>query len=196
MTVMMSNGKTRRTLAEQIDRLDVVLDALADNLNAAVATAVKDAAGSAVKEAVHEALMRVLTNPELLALLGGAARAHSPEPPLAAAAPMAEESQPGLRDRLGAVAGWAGRQVRSATSAGRRWLGGLGARLAPLWPLRRQLLVALGVGVVAGLTIYFCSPLIASLLSGVAAFGSALAVQTGLWLRRFFAETHLAAATT
>src|SRR4051794_5014040 len=108
MTVTMNNGKTRRTLAEQIDRLDVVLDGLAYNLNEAVAAAVKDAAGATVKEAVREALMQVLTNPELLALLGGAARAHNPEPPDAAPA-AAENPRPSFRDRLGAMAGWAGR---------------------------------------------------------------------------------------
>ena len=40
MTTMTNNGRTtRKTLASQLDRLDTILDCLADGLNEAVATA-------------------------------------------------------------------------------------------------------------------------------------------------------------
>src|SRR5262245_19983946 len=61
MTTSMTNGRTRKSLAEQIDRLDMILDGLADALNEAVAQAVKEAVAFAVKAAVAE----TLTNPEL-----------------------------------------------------------------------------------------------------------------------------------
>jgi hypothetical protein len=69
-----TNGRTRKSLAEQIDRLDAILDGLADALNEAVATAVagavKDAVRVAVQEAVHAAVLEVLTNAELRQRLG------------------------------------------------------------------------------------------------------------------------------
>lgn len=40
---MMANGKTRKTLADQLDRLDRILDGLAEALNEAVADAVRSA---------------------------------------------------------------------------------------------------------------------------------------------------------
>jgi hypothetical protein len=43
------NGRLpRKTLSAQLDRLDDILDGLADSLNGAVAQAVKDAVGLAV----------------------------------------------------------------------------------------------------------------------------------------------------
>ena len=61
MSTTLTNGRQRKSLAEQIDRLDSVLDGLADGFNEAVATA--------VKETVHAVLSEVLSNPELLARL-------------------------------------------------------------------------------------------------------------------------------
>src|SRR5262249_40881380 len=110
------NGKTRKTLSEQIDKLSSILDGLSDNLNAAVADAVREATGAAVQDAVQKALVEVLTTPDVLTLLGGLAapRPPAPEP---SAPPPEEDSRPGLRDRLGAAAAWAGRQARAAGQA-------------------------------------------------------------------------------
>src|SRR5450432_4030633 len=68
-----TNGKAPRTsLAQQIDRLDLILDNLSEGLQEAVAEAVK----TAVTRAVEAALVEVLTNPEL--------RRHlMPVPPMA-----------------------------------------------------------------------------------------------------------------
>jgi hypothetical protein len=54
MTTMTTNpnGRTRKSLAEQIDRLDAILDGLGDALSESVAAAVSEAVGRAVKEAV------------------------------------------------------------------------------------------------------------------------------------------------
>ena len=52
MTMTLDNG-VRKTLASQIDRLDSILDGLAENLNEAVADSVKGAVTVAVQEAVH-----------------------------------------------------------------------------------------------------------------------------------------------
>jgi hypothetical protein len=69
MTTTNTNGRGRKSLAEQIDRLDAILDGLADNLNEAVAMAaassVKEVLTVAVEKAVHAALVEILSNPEV-----------------------------------------------------------------------------------------------------------------------------------
>ena len=67
MTTMTTNtdGRTRKSLAEQIDRLDAILDGLSEALQGAVAAAVQEAAGRAVQEAVQAVLAEALTNPAL-----------------------------------------------------------------------------------------------------------------------------------
>jgi hypothetical protein len=62
-TTTNSNGRTRKSLAEQIDRLDAILGGLSEALEGAVAAAVKEAAGRAVREAVQAVLAEVPTNP-------------------------------------------------------------------------------------------------------------------------------------
>jgi hypothetical protein len=63
-----TNGRTRKSLAEQIDRLDSLLNGLAENLTeavtAAVDSAVKGAITAAVREAVQAAVVEVLTAEE------------------------------------------------------------------------------------------------------------------------------------
>src|SRR5262249_60080165 len=66
-TTTLDNG-VRKTLASQLDRLDTILDGLAENLNEAVAMAaansVKEIVNVAVQEAVRAALVEILTNAE------------------------------------------------------------------------------------------------------------------------------------
>jgi hypothetical protein len=66
-------NRPRKNLADQINRLDSLLDGLADNLNEAVASAVQQTVAAAVKEAVTtgvtQAIVEVLTNAELQQLL-------------------------------------------------------------------------------------------------------------------------------
>ena len=54
------NGRMKKTLAFQLDRLDTILDGLADALNGAVADAVKTTVGEAAREAVKVALDEAL----------------------------------------------------------------------------------------------------------------------------------------
>src|SRR4051812_12234713 len=75
-----ANGRTRKSLAEQIDRLDAVLDGLADGLNGAVAAAVQQAVGQAVSEALKAVLNEVLTNDGLRQAMAAAAAAASVPP--------------------------------------------------------------------------------------------------------------------
>src|SRR5262245_35643942 len=82
MTTTNTTIRPRKNLADQIDRLDSILDGLSENLNDAVASAVKEAVARGVQQAVFE----VLTNPELKHLLhppapSPASAAHVPTPP-------------------------------------------------------------------------------------------------------------------
>jgi len=77
------NGKPRRKqLSDQLDRLDGIIDILADGLPSAVT----DATRVGTRQAVREAIVEILSNPELRAMLGTIApppavqRQHLPVP--------------------------------------------------------------------------------------------------------------------
>jgi hypothetical protein len=69
-----SNGQERKTLANQLDRLDGILD----GLDTALTGAVQEAVEQAVKQAVQAVLAEVLTNRELQEQLQQAAQPASP----------------------------------------------------------------------------------------------------------------------
>jgi hypothetical protein len=140
----------RKSLSSQIDRLDGILDGLDTALSGAVADAVQAVVGQVVKEAVEASIKEVLGSPELL-------RAA-----LAQHAPPAPQPQPrkSLREVLKAVV--AVGMVRIA------------------WRLRRVCFVALGVGALSAVGVYYAGPVVASVLCGLAssamtAVGMALA---------------------
>jgi hypothetical protein len=95
--VMTVNGRARKSLADQIDRLDRVLDGLAEGLNEAAAAEVRKAVGRAVREAVQAAVREVLTNPDL------AERLRPTPAPVGQGAGTSGR----LRSLLGQAAGWA-----------------------------------------------------------------------------------------
>ena len=194
-----TNSRRRPTLSEQIDRLDSVLDGLADNLNEAVADAVRSAVGAAVREAVTATLAELRTNPEVLARLRDLAMSVAPMP----AAPAEPTSKkPTLWDRLGqlwqAVRGrlaglrarcGAGLQ-RAGSGLGGLWRGAV-QRCAAVWGRCRALaaykyefLTALTVGGTVAFVAWYAGPSLAALLSGVGGFCTSLAVQGWLWFRR------------
>jgi hypothetical protein len=173
------NGKShRKTLADQLDRLDGIIDALANGLNETVAEVVKQAVSVAVQQAVEGLVQAVLTNPELLR---GLVEKVAP----AAAEPKPEEpSEPAKPSRLARACSW----VRRSCAAFQQKLGkGLTSVRKRLWVVRQfkvQLLTALVVGGVAGAGAYFAGPWLAAGVSAAAGFATTLAVQAGLWFRR------------
>ena len=185
-----TNGRAQRTsLAQQIDRMDLILDNLSEGLQEAVAEAVK----VAVTKAVEAALVEVLTNPEL--------RRHlMPEPPVAQvrqsetfwtkAAGFAQSCWQSMQSVVSGL--WSATQMlmgqaqvvgptvtrrvqRRLTNIGRWiWWGAVDASRF-FRQVRRSLVLALGVGVILGVGCFVAGPLVASLVSGIAGFVVSLA---------------------
>jgi hypothetical protein len=194
MTTLNTNGRVRKSLAEQIDRLDQILDGLAEGLNEAVAMAVKEAIGVAVKEAVQAVLTEVLTNPAVREQLGGVV---SPSVPPAAATPKS-----GMRQRFGQTRAWIGRQLGAVCQAVaalprracqacatmvlrvRQACGALWIRVQLLRYIEVQLLTALGLGSAAGAAAYLAGPWLAAGVSALGGLMTPLVVRAGLWLQR------------
>ena len=156
-TATMNGKPPRKQLADQLDRLDAIIDALAEGLNGAVADACREGTRLAVKDAVVE----ILTNPELRALLAPHAAAPAPKAP----APTPEPKKPGLWSQLKARAAAAksaavmfAAKVRAAVAAKvgavTTTVAALGAAAGEAPPVRRALAVALGAGLVVALVCY------------------------------------------
>jgi hypothetical protein len=197
----LNNGSShaqRKTLATQLDRLDVILDGLSDALSGSVETAVRDVVGQVVRETVEATIREVLSNQDLLrAALG---QPITPEPqPVPAPVPrrrtlkdLLQSAGNYAREKAGQVAdgvkqafAWGLTRLRRGCSAlAGGCLGALGAcAKAPsalaavgctLWTFRKTTSVALTVGVLAGVGSYFAGPVISSIASGIS--GAALTV--------------------
>src|SRR5436190_17786932 len=105
-TTMMANGQLRKSLGEQIDRLDGILATLPEMLHKAVAEAV----GVAVQQAVQAVMTELLTNAELLAKVRGVTAPPMPVEPKPSVAPTRRPSvfKRAFGAVFGAVACWLG----------------------------------------------------------------------------------------
>jgi hypothetical protein len=184
MSATLTNGKPRKQLSDQLDRLDEqlqrhdqILDALAEGLNGAVAEATKEGTRLAVKDAVIE----LLTDPVLRAALHQATTSRS-EPKVTVwsklkakvrqAATRAVEATRPVRQAVAARVAAAHRAAVAATGP---------ARLA--WRLRKVLLVGLGVGVVAAAVAYAGGQSVGAALSGIGAALTTIVIQVAVWIR-------------
>ncbi len=201
MSTTMINGRTRKSLAEQIDRLDAILDGLADGLNEAVCTAVKEA----VTVAVEAEIKQVLASAELQRRLR-AQPADEPGKVRVAATVLCgglvrmarwcwawlTHLATGYQEMAGEVLGAVGREgCGLATSSGRA-LGGLARRLwrggvrglSLMNHFRRPLLVALVSGTLVGLACYLAGPIVSSVVGGMGGFVGFLVATALSRLRR------------
>lgn len=183
-----SNGKPqRKQLADQLDRLDAILDCLADGLNQAVA----DAAREGTRLAVKDAIIEIMSNPDLRALLVPPA----PAVPTSAAQPAAEPKKPGVWSRIkakaaalraaasGVVTRVKEAVIRRCVIAGDAVVA-LGRATGETLPVRRVALVGLGVGVLVGAACLVVPQTTAAVVSGAGAACTAVCVQVGNWLTR------------
>ena len=187
------NGKPqRKQLADQLDRLDLIIDALADGLNQAVL----DAAREGTRLAVKDAIVEIMTNPDLRAMLAPpAAPAAAPVPAPSSPEAVSQPKKPGLWARLKSKATAARNAVAAALTRAkeavirRGMIAGdavvaLGHATGEALPIRRVLLVGLGVGLVVGVACLVVPQTTAAVVSGAGAACTAVSVQVGNWLTR------------
>ena len=184
------NGKPqRKQLADQLDRLDGIIDALAAGLNQAVA----DAAREGTRLAVKDAIVEIMTNPELRAMLAPARPEPTPAP--VAPPPVAAPKQPGpwarlktkvaaARDALTGAATKTKEAVTSRCRAASDAVAAAGTVAGEALPLRRMLCVGLGAGLAVGLVCLLVPHAAAAAVSAVSVTTTTVAVQTGTWLKR------------
>jgi hypothetical protein len=194
-TTMNANGRARQTLACQIDRLDNMLDGLANGINETVVTAVQEAISQAVREAVQAAVSEVLTNTALQRRLQPAPTESSDPPPkkghrvtqtvgnacswvarkvkgvLTKVAAAASQVCQMIKEVACFVAHGALTLVQKAYQMAKAVVSGCWRRIIRLFSLaprvRKGALIALGVGIVAGSGCYLAGPLVASAVTGL-----------------------------
>jgi hypothetical protein len=191
MTVAIAtNGRARKSLADQIDRLDGILDGLAGALNEAVVEAVRQAVTVAVKAALAEALAHpelrqrltavpaaeVGPRPSLLNRLMAAAR-RTMNRMTSAAGRFGRWVVGGVR-RLPRTTMWLARASWRLTWTGLRRLAA-GIRRLPglIWRMRGPVLLALSVRGVVAWGCYVAGPLIASAVGGLAGAAETLSAR-------------------
>jgi hypothetical protein len=183
MQTVLTNSKVRKSLSEQIDRLDKILDGLAEALNGAVADAVTQAVSLAVKEAVQTVLTEVLSNPDLRSQLQGSA-----------VAPIAADAYPAIRSTgtsmvsrvaqcAAHLANWCTARLHALVQLGRRAVQqvrriatDLLARVQGLRLFVRPLAAALPLGVATGIAAYCVGPWLAGVVGGAGGLGLRLAI--------------------
>jgi hypothetical protein len=174
MTTTNADGRARKSLAEQIDRLDAILDGLSDALTEAVAAAVSEAAGRAVKEAFQTVLAEALANPVL-----HERALHVDSQP----APRAD-SPPGPRP-LARLTTWLGARARScvqACLAGLCWARDTAARLS-LWTRSRLRAALLAAGAVTAGVAKFTRGQLTAVAGRLCTWAMGLAATVGPALR-------------
>jgi hypothetical protein len=175
-TTTTTNTRLRKSLSDQIDRLEAILDGLANALNESVAAAVKEAVGLAVKEAVQAVFTEVLANPAVLQLLHGA----NEQPATSSFGQRVRSVWSFVVTKINAL----GNGCKLLCARTWQTLTGVVKRLAVVRHCKTQLLLALGVGFAAGSAAYFAGPWLAVAASGLGGFAATAAVQGWLWLRR------------
>lgn len=188
-TATMNGKPQRKQLADQLDRLDEIIDALAEGLNGAVADACREGTRLAVKDAIVE----ILTNPELRAMLVPQAAYVPAAAPIPTTPP--EPKKAGLWSRLKAkvvaartaVAVYAAKAkaaVAAKVATVTTTVAAAGTAAGEALPVRQALGVALGVGLLVGLVCYQLPESASAAVAGVGAACTAVAVQVGTWLKR------------
>ena len=191
MSTTATNGKPqRKQLADQLDRLDAMIDALAGGLNQAVADACRDGARAAVREVLRE----LIANPDLLAAVRPAP-APVPAPPPSGEPPA--PAAPSFWGRVTATAKSAGRSVTGAArtltrAVERTVLNPVADALKFTGTTRTVVAVGLGVGLTAGLVSLACPAWVGAALTACAGASAVAAAHAGAAMSRIFTRFRLA----
>lgn len=190
MTTATANGKPqRKQLSDQLDRLDSIIDALAEGLPGAVADACREGARQAVKDAIIE----IVSNPELRALIAPAQSIAVPVVP--APAPAPESSKPGLWTRLKAklaaareaITGAAAKAKEAVTTrckVASETVEAVSKSAGEALNWKRVLWLSLCTGLAVGLICLIMPQAFAATVSAVSVTATSVAFQTGRWLHR------------
>jgi hypothetical protein len=192
------NARTaRKSLADQIDRLDTILDGLAEALNESIADAVKDVIAETVRQAVHAAVTEVLSSPDLLR---AALEKHAPVATLSEPPPAPEAKPPTVKENVVRIASGLCEKVKRAASLVKEKLNAaarttrtalavapfvLRAVARKVWAYRKPCAVAVGVGVVCGAVCYLGGQLFSSIANGLSGAALTISAMT-LPLKRLF----------
>ena len=191
-TTTMNGKPQRKQLADQLDRLDGIIDALAEGLNQAVIDACREGTRLAVKDAIVE----IMTNPELRAMLAPPRPASVPAaPPVYDLPPEPRPKMPGLWTRMKAKAAAARAAVVNAATkvkakvagtctAARETVASVGEATGEVLPVKRVLWTAAAVGVAVGVVCLVVPQTAAAAVSAVSVAATAVAVQAVSWLKR------------
>jgi len=189
MSPTISNGRPqRKQLSDQLDRLDSIIDTLAEGLNSAVADAAREGSRQAVKEIVTE----LLTNPDILAMIRSAAVGSIPAPMKSSESMPPVESPAPMAKPAGFVSTTISAVVKTASSAIVR----VTNTVRKLWTrtvmtisairhnpqLRKMLVIGVSVGL-ATAVLATTNHTVAAALSGLGAAATVVSVQVSGWLR-------------
>jgi hypothetical protein len=198
MTATMNNnlpGRQRRSLNDSIGHLDQMIDGLSEAIPGTIRDTLQETVGAAITEGIRAALLEIVTNPEVLALL----RSSLPTPPPLAVPITSGIPQPGIVHRLLARTGagiveavrWSttlmragAKNVTQGALTALNKLAEVRERLRSLRHARRPLLLAVAVGALVATVTLVAPSWVAAMLSGLGGAGVTLAVQAGLWLRQ------------
>ncbi len=186
----------RKSLNDQLDRFDAMLDGLSEAIPQVIA--------ESVREAVEASIREVLSRPELLR---AALEKHAPLATLSVPPPAPEAKPPTVEDKVAGIGTRLCEKVKQAASLAKKKLAEVcaGACAAAkqavkiaanvptilvavaktVWAFRKPCAVAVGVGVVCGAICYLGGQLFASLASGASGAAITLSALT-LPLKRLF----------
>jgi hypothetical protein len=199
MQTVLTNSKVRKSLSEQIDRLDKILDGLAEALNGAVADAVTHAVGLAVKEAVQTVLTEVLSNPDIRAHPQGSTPAPTAADAYPAILPTGTSTVRRVAQSVARLVRWCTSRLHALAQLGRRAVQQVGrvatnllARVRGLRFFVRPLAAALLLGVATGIAAYCAGPWLAGVVGGAGGLGLRLALRMRCLLRQVWDSSVLA----
>jgi hypothetical protein len=172
-TSTIANGRPqRKLLSEELDRLDSIIDSLAEGLPEAVAAAAREG----TRAAVQGAILEILSNPELRALLQNSTpAAPAPSEPVATGPSLWTR----IKMKLAAAKAVIVEQVYVAKTLVAHAIRTLGVVV----PVKR-IAIIVGVAVLGGIAIHAApAGFSAAIVVAAGAVGAGL-LQFGNWLRR------------
>ena len=174
-TASVANGRPqRKLLSEELDRLDSIVDSIAEGLPMAVAAAAREG----TRQAVRDAIVEIATNPELRSLF---------QMPMAPAAPAPSEPAPpadlSLWSRIKSKIAAAKAVIVERAEVAKAIVVETWKTLTMIVPVK-QIAMVVGVGMIAGVAIHFAPVGLSGAIAVVAGAVAAGLVRVGSWFRR------------